>query len=109
MSQKPDPFPVRKVDDGPWEVLIVEDDCWLPCDSEDDGPGIPSELRSRVFEPFFTTKPVGQGTGLGLSISHGIVERHGGRMFVECPDTGGTVFRLDLPLVAAPSRENESG
>ena len=76
---------------------------------EDDGPGIPSELRSRVFEPFFTTKPVGQGTGLGLSISHGIVERHGGRMFVECPDTGGTVFRLDLPLVAAPSRENESG
>jgi len=76
---------------------------------EDDGPGIPPGVRERVFEPFFTTKPVGQGTGLGLSISHGIVERHGGRMIVECPEQGGTVFRIDLPLVAAPPEEPESG
>ena len=75
---------------------------------EDDGPGIDPELRGRVFEPFFTTKPVGQGTGLGLSISHGIVERHGGQMLVECPHGGGTVFRLDLPLMAAPPEEAEA-
>jgi signal transduction histidine kinase len=68
----------------------------------DDGPGVATQLRSRIFEPFFTTKPVGQGTGLGLSISHGIVERHGGRMTVDCPPEGGSVFRIDLPLVAAP-------
>jgi two-component system NtrC family sensor kinase len=67
---------------------------------EDDGPGIPREYRERIFEPFFTTKPVGKGTGLGLSISHGIIERHGGRMLVECPTGGGTVFRIELPLVA---------
>ena len=67
---------------------------------EDDGPGIPAEHRERIFEPFFTTKPVGKGTGLGLSISHGIIERHGGRMSVECPDGGGTQFRIDLPRVA---------
>ncbi len=67
---------------------------------EDDGPGIPEEMRSRIFDPFFTTKPVGQGTGLGLSISHGIVERHGGKMTVECPPRGGTIFRITLPLVA---------
>jgi signal transduction histidine kinase len=67
---------------------------------EDDGPGIPEEVRGRMFEPFFTTKPVGKGTGLGLSISHGIIERHGGRMNVECPEAGGTVFRIDLPLKA---------
>ncbi len=66
----------------------------------DDGPGIPADVRSRIFEPFFTTKPAGQGTGLGLSISHGIVERHGGSLTVECPAAGGTVFRIDLPLVA---------
>jgi signal transduction histidine kinase len=69
---------------------------------EDDGPGIPEEMRSRIFDPFFTTKPVGQGTGLGLSISHGIVERHGGKMDVECPLRGGSIFRITLPLVAVP-------
>jgi two-component system NtrC family sensor kinase len=72
---------------------------------EDDGPGIPPEHRERIFAPFFTTKPVGKGTGLGLSISHGIVERHGGRMSVECPPAGGTVFRIELPRVARISEE----
>jgi signal transduction histidine kinase len=74
-------------------------------DFEDTGPGIAEHVRERIFEPFFTTKPVGQGTGLGLSISHGIVERHGGRLTVECPADGGTVFRVELPLVAAPPAE----
>jgi signal transduction histidine kinase len=71
----------------------------------DDGPGIPPHVRERIFEPFFTTKPVGQGTGLGLSISHGIVERHGGRLTVDCPPEGGTVFRVELPLVAVPTAD----
>jgi signal transduction histidine kinase len=71
----------------------------------DDGPGIPPHVRERIFEPFFTTKPVGQGTGLGLSISHGIVERHGGKLTVDCPEDGGTVFRVELPLVAVPPSE----
>jgi signal transduction histidine kinase len=71
----------------------------------DDGPGMPEHVRERIFEPFFTTKPVGQGTGLGLSISHGIVERHGGKLTVDCPPDGGTVFRVELPLVAAPATE----
>ncbi len=74
-------------------------------DFADDGPGIPPHVRERIFEPFYTTKPVGQGTGLGLSISHGIVERHGGRLTVDCPPDGGTVFRVELPLVAVPPAE----
>ena len=76
----------------------------------DDGPGIPLALRARIFEPFFTTKPVGLGTGLGLSISHGIVERHGGTLTVECPAAGGTVFHIDLPLVArTPGAATQAG
>jgi signal transduction histidine kinase len=67
----------------------------------DDGPGIPEDVQSRIFDPFFTTKPVGVGTGLGLSLSHGIIERHGGRIFVGSQPGRGTTFVIDLPLVAA--------
>jgi len=75
---------------------------------EDDGPGIPAELRDRVFEPFFTTKPVGQGTGLGLSLSHGIIERHGGRIFVDSAVGGGTRFVIELPVAGAPEHAPEA-
>jgi signal transduction histidine kinase len=74
---------------------------------EDEGPGIPPEMRDRVFEPFFTTKPVGQGTGLGLSLSHGIIERHGGRIWVESLAGTGSRFVIELPIggieVASPA------
>jgi len=65
---------------------------------QDEGPGIPPEMRDRVFEPFFTTKPVGQGTGLGLSLSHGIIDRHGGRIWVESAPGAGTRFVVELPV-----------
>jgi signal transduction histidine kinase len=62
---------------------------------EDNGPGVPAEVRGRVFEPFFTTKPA--GSGLGLSIVHAIVTRHGGSVVVEDAKGGGARFVLTLP------------
>ena len=65
---------------------------------EDNGTGIPEDVRRRVFEPFYTTKPAGKGTGLGLSMSHDIVEQgHGGSLRVESADGEGTTFTITLP------------
>jgi signal transduction histidine kinase len=75
----------------------------------DTGPGV--KEPHRVFDPFYTTKPVGQGTGLGLSICYGIVREHGGNVICYNGQTGGAVFRVELPAVMAalPTREAGSG
>lgn len=68
---------------------------------EDDGPGIPDDIKANIFEPFFTTKPAGQGTGLGLSVTHGIIHDHGGTIRIEDVEGGGTRFVVSLPAWAA--------
>jgi signal transduction histidine kinase len=69
---------------------------------EDDGPGIPPDLRERVLEPFFTTKPAGEGTGLGLALTRTIVVQHGGSLELEFPEGGGTVATIWLPAARPP-------
>jgi signal transduction histidine kinase len=64
----------------------------------DDGPGIPTEVKSKIFDWFFTTKPPGEGTGLGLAVSREIVAVHGGEMRVEDTPAGGATFVIELPL-----------
>lgn len=68
---------------------------------EDDGPGIPQEVRERILDPFFSTKPEGDGTGLGLSVTRTIVDAHGGELTFEFPDGGGTVATVWLREVAS--------
>jgi nitrogen-specific signal transduction histidine kinase len=69
-------------------------------DLEDDGPGVPQELRDRIFSAFFTTKP--QGSGLGLAIVRKIVDAHDGRIDLTCGAEGGTRFRVTLPIAQTP-------
>ncbi|MEO8703706.1 MAG: ATP-binding protein [Kofleriaceae bacterium] len=65
---------------------------------EDNGPGIPTDLKDKVFAPYFTTKHNKGGTGLGLAIVHRIVSDHGGRIQVSDIPGGGARFAIELPL-----------
>ncbi|MEM8957708.1 MAG: ATP-binding protein [Pseudomonadota bacterium] len=66
---------------------------------EDNGPGVPSDVRKRVFEPFFSTKGVGQGTGLGLAMCHQIASSHNGRIRIEDTEGGGARFVVEFPAI----------
>lgn len=64
---------------------------------EDNGPGVPTEIRDTLFEPFVSHGKRG-GTGLGLAIAKSITEAHGGQISYRSKPRGGTTFALRLPL-----------
>ncbi len=64
---------------------------------EDNGPGIPVDVRHRIFEPFFSFGK-SEGIGLGMLIARKIVEAHGGTLEVESSADGGTAVHLRLPV-----------
>lgn len=70
----------------------------------DTGSGLAPEVAKHLFQPFVTTKR--KGMGLGLSICRTIVEAHGGKIWVESPSEGGTIFHFTL-RAASHDRENE--
>jgi PAS domain S-box-containing protein len=76
-------------------------DTSLVVDFRDTGVGIAPENIARIYDPFFTTKEVGQGTGLGLALSYGIIQEHGGRIFVESRPGEGAHFTIKLPTAFA--------
>jgi two-component system sensor histidine kinase KdpD len=70
----------------------------------DEGPGVPPAERARVFEKFYRFEDAGRrvpGTGLGLAISKGLVEAHGGRIWIEEAPGGGARAVFTLPTGAA--------
>jgi two-component system sensor kinase FixL len=75
---------VRRQSDGPFVEIAVSDS----------GTGVSAEVSSRLFQPFFTTKS--NGMGVGLSICRTIVESHGGRIWVEPAESGGSRFAFTL-------------
>jgi signal transduction histidine kinase/CheY-like chemotaxis protein/HAMP domain-containing protein len=66
----------------------------------DTGSGMPEQVLQRIFEPFFTTKSF-EGSGLGLSIVYGFIKQSGGDIRAASQLGQGTVFTLQLPVVAA--------
>jgi len=63
----------------------------------DTGPGIPEEQQGRLFEPYWRGQSTYKGAGLGLAITRGIVEAHGGRIWLESKPGDGTTFFFTVP------------
>jgi two-component system nitrogen regulation sensor histidine kinase GlnL len=67
----------------------------LSAEVEDNGPGIPAELKETIFYPLVTGRPT--GTGLGLTIAQDLVSRNGG-LIEFTSEPGRTVFQIRLPV-----------
>ena len=70
-------------------------------DVDDDGPGIPAEVRTTLFDPYVTTKR--DGTGLGLTIVKKILVDHGGAIEIGESPSGGARVRIRLPVEGSAS------
>ena|SRR5688572_21252175 len=84
---------------GKIDVHCHASDGWHRVEVNDQGPGIPAEIRAELFRPFRTTKA--RGTGLGMATAKRLVELHGGRIDVVCPPSGGTQIVVHLPTTAS--------
>jgi signal transduction histidine kinase len=78
---------VRTKDQG--ENVLIE--------VEDNGPGVPDEIKDKLLMPFFTTKKGTEGTGLGLSITHDIIKSHDGSLEISSKVGEFTKFSIVLP------------
>jgi signal transduction histidine kinase len=83
-------------------VCLRSDDDGALLEVEDDGPGIPAELRHRLFERFVRGHgDTGGGSGLGLAIVRAVAETHGGSVELGERKGGGARFVVELPLARA--------
>lgn len=79
---------------------------WAQIDVVDQGPGIPDEYKTSLFERFMQIdgrRASRHGVGLGLTFCKLVVDAHGGRIWIEDNEVGGSVFRMLLPMVTMPS------
>jgi signal transduction histidine kinase len=85
-------------DKGRVVVSATQDDDKICLHVDDDGPGIPVELRASVFDPFYTTKRIGEGTGLGLTVVLGLARQMDAALAVAESPLGGARFEIRFKL-----------
>jgi signal transduction histidine kinase len=93
---------------APITVRLFSDGGDLLLSVEDQGPGVPDELKLGIFEIFNRGEKAmssERGTGIGLSLVARYVALHEGRVWVENTESGGAAFRVFLPACVAPSTE----
>ncbi|HTO72471.1 MAG TPA: ATP-binding protein [Gemmatimonadales bacterium] len=93
---------------GRVRIVLSTRDGRLSLVVEDNGPGIPPLLLSRIFDPFFTRKPAGRGSGLGLPVALGIIQHHGGTLMAENIAPPGRGARVSAEIPLGPGRRRPS-
>jgi PAS domain S-box-containing protein len=94
---------------GHIQIRTHHDEHDVIIDVEDDGPGIPDNVRAHIWDPFWTTKGEGEGTGLGLAVVHGIIADHGGTIVLEHGRGTGACFIIRLPIAKDTGRAADAG
>jgi signal transduction histidine kinase len=88
---------------GTITVRVAQHDRQVDFAVSDDGPGVPADQLRHIFRRFSQPRGVVRsGTGIGLSIVKGLVEAHGGRVWVESTVGSGSTFSFALPSRARP-------
>lgn len=77
-------------------VITTQKDGKTVLEIQDNGPGIPDDIRNKIMQPFFTTKKGTEGTGLGLSITNDIIKAHGGVLDIQTKVNEFTRFIIYL-------------
>ncbi|MCX5210492.1 sensor histidine kinase [Kitasatospora sp. NBC_00240] len=87
------------------EVTALTSGSTLLLGVEDNGPGVPPDLRTRIFDEGWTSKeaPAHRPRGLGLAMVRRLVERAGGRIAVDRGPLGGARFTVELPEALHPA------
>ncbi|MBD2250751.1 hybrid sensor histidine kinase/response regulator [Nostoc parmelioides] len=81
------------------QTMLSEDKSHALIKIQDNGIGMPPQIKARIFDNLFTTKPVGKGTGLGLSIARQIIiQKHGGKLDVNSESGRGSEFMINIPI-----------
>jgi signal transduction histidine kinase len=78
------------------KIFVDQTDSVIKINVMNSGEKISKDIQDKIMQPFFTTKDIGQGTGLGLSISKGIIESHGGKLYLDT-FSEHTVFIIEIP------------
>ena len=90
-----------------YDIQLVKQD-YVLIKIEDNGTGIPDEIKEKVFEPFYSTKGH-EGTGLGLSMVYGIIKQLNGYIFISSPiSKKGTIFEIFIPREIVNDELNKS-
>ncbi len=101
---------VRHSPEGtPIRISVAQQERDVVVQVENDGPPVPVDTTDQIFTRFYSGQRDRRRVGLGLAICKGLIEAHGGRIWVERPGEPGARFAYALPLTEAPAPLPQAG